>query len=54
MLNNNSICGKKKQSEFRNKMYYFFGEYKVQDSKLPSLYHVRGIIANIKVCKLYV
>ena len=44
----------KKTSNFRNKMYYIFGEYKVQDSKLTPLYHVSGIIADIKVCKLYV
>ena len=28
-------------------MYYIFGEYKVQDSKLTPLYHVGGIIADI-------
>ena len=44
----------KKPSDFRNKMYYIFREYKVQDSKLTSLYHVGGIIADIKVCRLYV
>ena len=37
-----------------NKMYYIFGEYKVQDSELTLLYHVGGIIADIKVCRLYV
>ena len=31
-----------------------FGEYKVQDSNLTPLFHVVGIIADIKVCKLYV
>ena len=31
-----------------------FGEYKVQDSKQTPLYHVGGIIADIKVCRLYV
>ena len=35
-------------------MYYIYGEYKVQDSKLTPLYHVGGIIADIKVRKLYV
>ena len=45
---------KKKPSDFRNKMYYIFGEYKVQDSELTLLYHVGGIIADIKVCRLYV
>ena len=54
MLHNNSICCKKNPSDFRNKMYYIFGEYKVQDSKLTLLYHVGGIIADIKVCRLYV
>ena len=45
---------KKNPSDFRNKMYYIYGEYKVQDSKLTPLYHVGGIIADIKVRKLYV
>ena len=54
ILYNNSICCKKKLSDIRNKIYYIFGEYKVQDSKLTPLYHVGGIIADIKVCKLYV
>ena len=44
----------KETSDFRNKMYYIFGEYKVQDSELTPLYHVGGIIADIKVCRLYV
>ena len=34
-------------------MYYIFGEYKVQDSELTPLYHVGGIIADIKGCELY-
>ena len=37
-----------------NKVYYIFGEYKVQDSNLTPPYHVGDIIADIKVCKLYV
>ena len=45
---------KKKPCEFRNKMYYIFGEYKVQDSELTPLYHVGGIIADIKLCRFYV
>ena len=54
MLHNNGICCKKKPSDIRNKMYYIFWEYKVQDSELAPLYHVGGIIADIKVCRLYV
>ena len=45
---------KKNTSDFRNKMYYIFGEYKVQDSELAPLYHVGGIIADIKVCSFYI
>ena len=45
---------KKKPSDFRNKMYNIFGEYKVQDSELTLLYHVSGIIADIEACRLYV
>ena len=44
----------KETSDFRNKMYYIFGEYKVQYSELAPLYHVGDIIADIKVCRLYV
>ena len=54
ILHNNSISCKKK-SDIQNKMYYIFGEYKVQDSELTPLYHVLGdIMADIKVCRLYV
>ena len=41
----------KKPSDFRNKMYkmyYIFGEYKVQDSELALLYYVGAIISDIK------
>ena len=38
----------KKTSDFRNKMYYIFGEYKVQDSGLAPLYYVGAIISDIK------
>ena len=45
----------KKTSDFRNKMYYIFGEY-MQGSRFKSnsTNHVDDIIADIKVCKLYV
>ena len=45
-----NICWK----NFRNKMYYIFGEYKVQDSELAPLFYVGAIISDIKVCRLYV
>ena len=45
----------KETSDFQNKMYDIFGEYKVQDSDLAPLYmyHVGGIIADIKVYRLF-
>ena len=42
----------KKPSNSRNKMYYIFGECKVQDSELAPLYYVGAIISDIKVCRL--
>ena len=44
----------KKPSDFRNKMYYIFGEYKVHYSNVTLLYHVGGNTADNKVRKLYV
>ena len=44
----------KKSSDFRNKMYFIFGEYKVQVSKVTPLSPVGDFITGIKVCRLYV